>query len=347
MMKEAAMNLAELNRVAEAMVAPGRGILAADESSGTIKKRFDSIGVESTADNRRDYRELLFRSSEAMSKYISGVILYDETIRQNAKDGTPLVKVIEKAGSIPGIKVDKGTKPLPFSPGEVITEGLDGLRERLAEYRGLGAKFAKWRAVLDIGEGIPSYAALITNAHALARYAALCQEEGIVPIVEPEVLMDGGHDIDACYPVTEWLLKTVFEQLYYQKVALEGMVLKPNMVIPGKKSTKKASVEEVAEKTVKVLKACVPAAVPGIAFLSGGQSDEEATAHLDAMNRIGGCPWRLTFSYGRALQAAPQKAWSGKSENVAAAQRAFTHRAMMNSMATRGEWKRDLEKKAA
>jgi fructose-bisphosphate aldolase, class I len=347
MMKEAAMNLAELNRVAEAMVAPGRGILAADESSGTIKKRFDSIGVESTADNRRDYRELLFRSSEAMSKCISGVILYDETIRQNAKDGTPLVKVIEKAGSIPGIKVDKGTKPLPFSPGEVITEGLDGLRERLAEYRGLGAKFAKWRAVLDIGEGIPSYAALITNAHALARYAALCQEEGIVPIVEPEVLMDGGHDIDACYPVTEWLLKTVFEQLYYQKVALEGMVLKPNMVIPGKKSTKKASVEEVAEKTVKVLKACVPAAVPGIAFLSGGQSDEEATAHLDAMNRIGGCPWRLTFSYGRALQAAPQKAWSGKSENVAAAQRAFTHRAMMNSMATRGEWKRDLEKKAA
>jgi fructose-bisphosphate aldolase, class I len=347
MTKEAAMNLAELNKVAEAMVAPGRGILAADESSGTIKKRFDSIGVESTADNRRDYRELLFRSSEAMSKCISGVILYDETIRQNAKDGTPLVKVIEKAGSIPGIKVDKGTKPLPFSPGELITEGLDGLRERLAEYRGLGAKFAKWRAVLDIGEGIPSYAALITNAHVLARYAALCQEEGIVPIVEPEVLMDGGHDIDACYPVTEWLLKTVFEQLYYQKVALEGMVLKPNMVIPGKKSTKKASVEEVAEKTVKVLKACVPAAVPGIAFLSGGQSDEEATAHLDAMNRIGGCPWRLTFSYGRALQAAPQKAWSGKSENVAAAQRAFTHRAMMNSMATRGEWKRDLEKKAA
>src|SRR6266446_3537228 len=328
-------------------VAPGRGILAADESSGTIKKRFDAIGVESTAESRRDYRELLFRSSEAMSKYISGVILYDETIRQNAKDGTPLVKVIENAGAIPGIKVDKGTKPLPFAPGELITEGLDGLRERLVEYRGLGAKFAKWRAVIDIGPGIPSYAAIMTNAHALARYAALCQDEGIVPIVEPEVLMDGDHDAERCYVITEWMLKTVFEQLYYQKVALEGMVLKPNMVVAGKKSKTRAGVDEVAEKTVKVLKACVPAAIPGIAFLSGGQSDEEATAHLDAINRIGGLPWRLTFSYGRALQAAPQKAWSGRSENVAAAQRAFTHRAMMNSLATRGQWKQDLEKKAA
>jgi fructose-bisphosphate aldolase, class I len=341
------MNLAELNKVAEAMVAPGRGILAADESSGTIKKRFDAIGTESTPDSRRDYRELLFRSSDAMSKFISGVILYDETIRQNARDGTPLVKVIEKVGVLPGIKVDKGTKPLPFSPGEVITEGLDGLRERLVEYRGLGAKFAKWRAVIDIGPKIPSYCAIITNAHALARYAALCQEEGIVPIVEPEVLMDGEHDIDACYMVTEWLLKTVFEQLYYQKVALEGMVLKPNMVIAGKKAKNRAGVDEVAEKTVKVLKACVPAAVPGIAFLSGGQSDEEATAHLDAMNRIGGVPWKLTFSYGRALQAAPQKAWSGRSENVAAAQRAFSHRAMMNGLAVLGQWKQDLEKKAA
>jgi fructose-bisphosphate aldolase class I len=341
------MNLVELNKVAEAMVAPGRGILAADESSGTIKKRFDTIGVESTPDSRRDYRELMFRASEAMSKYISGVILYDETIRQNAKDGTPLVKVIEKSGSIPGIKVDKGTKPLPFCPGEVITEGLDGLRERLVEYRGLGAKFAKWRAVIDIGPKIPSYDAIMTNAHALARYAALCQEGDIVPIVEPEVLMDGDHDADTCYQVTEWVLKTVFEQLYYQKVALEGMVLKPNMVIAGKKAKNRAGVEEVAEKTVKVLKACVPAAVPGIAFLSGGQSDEEATAHLDAMNRIGGLPWRLTFSYGRALQAAPQKAWAGKGENVAAAQRAFTHRAMMNSLATGGQWKQDLEKKAA
>src|SRR5947209_2733722 len=332
-MEEVAMNLAELNKVAQAMVAPGRGILAADESSGTIKKRFDAIGADCTADNRRDYRELLFRSSEAMSKYISGVILYDETIRQNAKDGTPLVKVIEKAGAIPGIKVDKGTKPLPFSPGEVITEGLDGLRERLAEYRGLGAKFAKWRAVIDIGDGIPTYAAIITNAHALARYAALCQEEGIVPIVEPEVLMDGEHDADRCYLITEWLLKTVFEQLYYQKVALEGMVLKPNMVVAGKKAKNRAGVDEVAEKTVKLLKACVPAAVPGIAFLPGGQSDEEATAHLDAMNRVRGLPWRLTFSYGRALQAA--------------AQRAFTHRAMMNGLASLGQWKHDLEKKAA
>ena len=341
------MNLAELNKVAQTMVAPGRGILAADESSPTIKKRFDAIGAECTADSRRDYRELLFRASEAMSKCISGVILYDETIRQSAEDGTPLVKLIEKAGAIPGIKVDKGTKPLPFSPGELITEGLDGLRERLVEYRGLGARFAKWRAVIDIGEGIPSYAAIITNAHALARYAALCQDVDIVPIVEPEVLMDGDHDIDRCYVVSEWLLKTVFEQLYYQKVALEGIVLKPNMAIAGKKARNRAGVEEVATKTVKLLKAGVPAAVPGIAFLSGGQSDEEATAHLDAMNRIGGFPWRLTFSYGRALQAAPQKAWSGKSENVAAAQRAFTHRAMMNSLAAMGQWKQDLEMKAA
>ena len=294
------MNLAELNRVAEAMVAPGRGILAADESTGTITKRFDSIGVESSADSRRDYRELLFRSNDAMSKYISGVILYDETIRQNAKDGTPLVKVIEKAGSLPGIKVDKGIKPLPFCPGEVVTEGLDGLRERLVEYRGLGAKFAKWRAVIDIGPNMPSYNAIMTNAQALARYAALCQEQEIVPIVEPEVLMDGDHDADRCALITEW-----------------------------------------------VLKACVPAAVPGIAFLSGGQSDEEATAHLDAMNKNGALPWRLTFSYGRALQAAPQKTWSGRSENVAAAQRAFAHRAMMNGLAALGQWRSELERKAA
>jgi fructose-bisphosphate aldolase class I len=341
------MKLAELNKVANAMVAPGRGILAADESSGTIKKRFDQIGIESTADSRRDYRELMFRSTEGMSKYISGVILYDETIRQNAKDGTPLVKVIEKAGSLPGIKVDKGVQPLAMCPNEVITEGLDGLRQRLIEYRGLGAKFAKWRAVIDIGEDIPSYACIMTNAHALARYAALCQDEGIVPIVEPEVLMDGDHDIDRCQAVTEWTLKTVFEQLYDQRVALEGMVLKPNMVIAGKKCSKQASVDEVAEKTVKVLKARVPAAVPGIAFLSGGQSDADATAHLDAMNKIGGLPWKLTFSYGRALQAAPQKAWSGKLENVAAAQRAFAHRAMMNGLASLGQWKQDLEKKAA
>ncbi len=341
------MNLTELNKVAEAMTAPGRGILAADESTGTIKKRFDAIGVPSTADSRRDYREMLFRTTEAMSKYISGVILYDETIRQNAKDGTPLVKLIEKAGSLPGIKVDKGTKPLSFCPGEVITEGLDGLRERLVEYRGLGAKFAKWRAVIDIGPAIPSYECISANAHALARYAALCQEEDIVPIVEPEVLMDGDHAIDRCYKITEWTLKTVFEQLYYARVKLEGMVLKPNMVVPGKKSGKQVSVDEVAEKTVRMLKECVPAAVPGIAFLSGGQSDEEATAHLDAMHRMGPLPWRLSFSYGRALQHAPQQAWSGKPENVAAAQRAFSHRAMMNGLASLGQWRADLERKAA
>jgi fructose-bisphosphate aldolase, class I len=343
------MNLAELNKVATAMVASGRGILAADESSGTIKKRFDAIGVESTADSRRDYRELLFRAADAMKNHISGVILYDETIRQAAKDGTPLVKVIEKAGSLPGIKVDKGTKPLPYCPGEVVTEGLDGLRERLAEYRGLGAKFAKWRAVIDIGAGIPTWTCVKANTHALARYAALCQEEGIVPIVEPEVLMDGGHDIDTCYSITEWVLRAVYNELYEARVPLEGTVLKPNMVIPGKKSAKRASVEEVAEKTVKVLKACVPATVPGIAFLSGGQSDEEATAHLDAINRIGDLPWSVTFSYGRALQAAPQKAWSGKPENVAAAQRAFAHRARMNGLAAKGEWTAALEneKKAA
>ncbi|MGA8818226.1 MAG: class I fructose-bisphosphate aldolase [Xanthobacteraceae bacterium] len=341
------MNLAELNKVAEAMVKPGRGILAADESTGTIGKRFEAIGVPSTPDTRRDYREMMFRTAEAMSKYISGVILYDETIRQNAKDGTPLVKLIEKAGTLPGIKVDKGTKPLPNCPGEVVTEGLDGLRERLAEYRGLGAKFAKWRAVIDIGNGIPSYECINANAHALARYAALCQDEGIVPIVEPEVLMDGDHDIDRCYKITEWTLKTVFEQLYYARVALEGMVLKPNMAIAGKKSQKQAGVEEVAVKTVRLLKSCVPAAVPGIAFLSGGQSDEDATAHLDAMNRMGPLPWRLSFSYGRALQHSPQKTWSGKTENVAAAQRAFNHRAMMNGLATLGQWKADLERKAA
>jgi fructose-bisphosphate aldolase, class I len=341
------MNLAELNKVAEAMVAPGRGILAADESTGTIKKRFDSIGVESTADTRRDYRELLFRSSEAMSKYISGVILYDETIWQKAKDGTPLVQIISAAGSLPGIKVDEGTKPLPNCPGELITIGLDKLSDRLPKYYEQGARFAKWRAVIDIGPSIPSYACIHTNAHALARYAALCQSAQIVPIVEPEVLMDGDHDIDRCYEVTQFVLKETFQELYYQRVALEGMVLKPNMVVPGKKCAKQASVESVAEKTIKLLKTCVPGAVPGIAFLSGGQSDEEATAHLDAMNKMGPLPWRLTFSYGRALQAAPQKTWSGKNENVAAAQRAFNHRARMNGLAALGQWKADLEKRAA
>jgi fructose-bisphosphate aldolase class I len=341
------MNLAELNKVARAMVAPGKGLLAADESSGTIKKRFDAIKVESTEDNRRDYRELLFRCTEAMKNYISGVILYDETIWQKAKDGTPLVKLIEQSGTIPGIKVDEGTKPLPECPGELITIGLDKLADRLTKYYEQGARFAKWRAVIDIGAGIPTWNCVHANAQALARYAALCQAAQIVPIVEPEVLMDGDHDIDRCYHVTEWTLKEVFQELYFARVALEGMILKPNMAIAGKKSSKKALVEEVAEKTVRLLKNCVPAAVPGVAFLSGGQSDEEATAHLDAMNKIGGLPWKLSFSYGRALQAAPQKAWSGKSENVAAAQRAFAHRAQMNGLASLGKWKADLERKAA
>jgi fructose-bisphosphate aldolase class I len=342
------MNLADLNKVALAMVAPGKGILAADESSGTIKKRFDAINVASTEESRRDYREMLFCSSEAMTQYISGVILYDETIWQNAKDGTPLIKIIEQSGAIPGIKVDEGTQALANCPGELVTVGLDKLAERLKKYYEAGARFAKWRAVIDInGDNIPSMTAIHVNAHALARYAALCQAAQIVPIVEPEVLMDGDHDIDRCFEVTTRVLNKTFQELRIQRVALEGMVLKPNMVVPGKKSKKQASVEEVAEKTIRLLKACVPAAVPGIAFLSGGQSDEDATAHLSAMNRIGGLPWRLTFSYGRALQAAPQKAWSGKDENVSAGQRAFIHRARMNSLATRGEWKADLEQKAA
>jgi fructose-bisphosphate aldolase class I len=351
------MNLADLNKVAVAMVAPGKGLLAADESTGTIKKRFDAIGVASTEQTRRDYREMLFRSTEAMSRCISGVILYDETIWQDGKDGTALIKIIEQAGAIPGIKVDEGTQALPECPGELVTAGLDKLAERLKKYYDRGARFAKWRAVIDIGHGtdgrgtggrkIPTMTAVHVNAHALARYAALCQAAQIVPIVEPEVLMDGDHDIDRCYEVTQRVLNKTFQELRVQRVALEGMILKPNMAISGKKSPKQASVEEVAEKTVRMLKACVPAAVPGIAFLSGGQSDEDATAHLDAMNRIGGLPWPLTFSYGRALQAAPQKAWSGRPENVAAGQRAFTHRAKMNSLATRGEWKADLEKKAA
>lgn len=339
------MDLAELNRVANAMVAPGRGVLAADESAATVKKRFEVIGVECTEENRRDYRELLFRSKGMAN--ISGVILFDETIRQNAKDGTPLVKIIEQAGALPGIKVDKGVKPLPFSPGEVVTEGLDGLRERLIEYRGLGAKFCKWRAVIEIGPGIPSYNCIHANTHALARYAALCQDENLVPIVEPEVLMDGEHDIDRCYEVTEFALKMLYQELYHARVKLEGTVLKPNMVVPGKKSAKQASVDEVAEKTLRVLKECVPASVPGIAFLSGGQSDLDATARLNAINKMGPLPWKVSFSYSRALQAAPQKAWSGKSDNVGAAQAAFTHRAAMNGLASKGKWSPDLEKQAA
>jgi fructose-bisphosphate aldolase, class I len=337
------MNLFDLNKVAQALVVPGKGILAADESSGTIKKRFDAINVESTEQTRRDYREMLFRAKEAMSNCISGVILYDETIWQKAADGTPLVKLIEQAGSIPGIKVDEGTQPLPNCPDEFITAGLDRLGARLADYYKQGARFAKWRAVIDIGKDIPSMTAIHTNAHALARYAALCQTAQIVPIVEPEVLMDGDHDIDRCYEVTMRVLNKTFQELRTQRVALEGMILKPNMAVSGKKSLRQASVEEVADKTIRLLKSCVPAAVPGIAFLSGGQSDEDATAHLDAMNRIGGLPWKLTFSYGRALQSAPQQAWSGRTENIAAGQQAFTHRARMNSLASKGQWSVTLE----
>jgi len=342
------MNLAELNRIACAMTAKGKGILAADESTGTIKKRFDAIGVENNENNRRDYRELMFRTDAAMKTNISGVILYDETIRQKAKDGTPLVKIIADSGAVPGIKVDAGAKPLAACPGETVTEGLDGLRERLVEYHKLGARFAKWRAVIDINEaGAPSYACVTANTQALARYAALCQENGIVPIVEPEVLMDGGHDMERCAEVTEWVLKQLYSDLYTARVALEGTILKPNMVIPGKKSAQHVSVDDVARETLKVLKRCVPAAVPGIAFLSGGQSDVDATAHLNAMNALGPLPWALTFSYGRALQAAPQKAWAGKAENVAKAQAAFAHRARMNGLAAMGEWSANLEKQAA
>jgi fructose-bisphosphate aldolase class I len=340
-----------LEDIAAKMVAPGKGILAADESNNTIKKRFDTIGLTSTEESRRDYREMLFRADEAMRGCISGVILYDETIRQKAKDGTPLTELIAKSGAVPGIKVDKGAWRLALAQGETVTEGLDNLRDRLTEYYGLGARFAKWRGVYDIaGRGTPSHNCVNANAHALARYAALCQEANIVPIVEPEVLMDGpvaAHDIDTCYRITEWVLKTVFEQLNYAAVKLEGIVLKPNMVIPGKNAEKKASAGEVAEKTVKVLKNCVPPAVPGIAFLSGGQSDVEATEHLSLMNAMGPLPWPLTFSYGRALQAAAIKAWGGKPENVAAGQRAFAHRARMNGLAARGAWSQAEEKKAA
>lgn len=337
-----------LEDIAIALVASGKGILAADESSGTIKKRFDSINLASTEETRRDYREMLFRADDAMKNYISGVILYDETIRQKAKDGTPLTDIIRNAGSIPGIKVDAGAKPLAGFPGETITEGLDGLRERLNEYHGLGARFAKWRGVISISDALPTLGAVRQNAQALARYAALCQEAGIVPIVEPEVLMDGkpgDHSIDRCYEVTELVLKTVFAELYDARVKLEGMILKPNMVLDGK-NARKASVEEVAEKTVRCFLNTVPAAVPGIAFLSGGQTGEEATAHLSAMNEAYDMPWKMTFSYGRALQAAALEAWGGKPENVAAGQRAFTHRARMNGLAATGGWKKELEQAA-
>jgi fructose-bisphosphate aldolase class I len=332
-----------LDDIARAMVAEGKGILAADESSGTIKKRFDSINAESTADNRRDYREMLFRADDAMKKYISGVILFDETLRQSASDGTPLVDVIRNTGALAGIKVDTGAKPLAGSPEEKVTEGLDGLRERFAEYYELGARFTKWRAVITITDTHPSRACIEANAHALARYAALAQEAGIVPIVEPEVLMDGSHTIERCSEVTEWALARVYAQLYEQGVRLEGTILKPNMVLSGSECASQAGIEQVAEQTVHCLKRTVPAAVPGICFLSGGQSDELATAHLSAMNAMFDMPWRLSFSYGRALQAAPLKAWAGRAENVKSAQAAFAHRARMNGLATSGAWSKGLE----
>lgn len=338
-----------LKDIAHSMVLPGQGILAADESTGTIKKRFDSIGVKSTEETRRDYREMLFRANDAMNNYISGVILYDETLRQSAKDGTPLVELIKKAGAVPGIKVDMGAKPLAGFNGETVTEGLDGLRDRLAEYYELGARFAKWRGVISIAQNLPSKTAISANAHALARYAALCQEAGIVPIVEPEVLMDGPeatHDINRCFQVTLDTLKVTFDCLQDLNVDLEGIILKPNMIVPGQKCAKQADVSEVAEKTVLCLKTAVPDAVPGIAFLSGGQSEEQASAHLSAMNAIGDLPWALTFSYGRALQAAALKAWGGRDENVAAGQRAFTHRARMNGLAAVGSWTQTHEKAA-
>ncbi|MDR6103186.1 fructose-bisphosphate aldolase class I [Agrobacterium larrymoorei] len=337
-----------LQDIAQKMMSKGKGLLAADESTGTIKKRFDTIGLESTETSRRDYREMLFRTEEAMTKCISGVILYEETLFQKAADGTPFVEIIKAAGAVPGIKVDKGAKPQAFFPGETVTEGLDGLADRLKTYYEAGARFAKWRGVIAIGDGLPTWGSIKANAQALARYAALCQQAGIVPIVEPEVLMDGKpgtHSIDRCAEVTEWVLRTVFTDLYDARVDLEGMILKPNMVIDGK-NARKAGAEEVAEKTVKVLKATVPSAVPGIAFLSGGQSSEEATAHLSAINASYDLPWSVTFSYGRALQETALHAWGGKQENVAAGQRAFRHRAEMNSLAARGNWKQELEKAA-
>ena len=338
--------MSELAKVAQAMVARGKGILAADESTGTIGKRFQSINVENTEENRRAYRDLLF-SAKGVGEHVSGVILYDETLRQKSANGTPFPEMLGKLGILPGIKVDGGTKDMALCPGETITEGLDGLAKRCAEYVKLGAKFAKWRAVITIGADIPSSACIIANAHALARYGAICQAEGLVPIIEPEVLMDGDHTIERCEIATEATLREVFAALAAQRVAPEHMVLKPSMVISGKSCTRQAGVDEVAERTLRLLKRCVPAAVPGIAFLSGGQSDELATAHLDAMNRLGGGPWTLSFSYGRALQQPALKAWRGSAANVGAAQAALLHRANMNGLAAMGQYRAELEKKAA
>jgi fructose-bisphosphate aldolase class I len=332
----------ELEDTARALVAEGKGILAADESDGTIKKRFDSIGVESTEENRRAYRQLLF-ATEGAEEFISGVILFDETMRQSGEDGMPFPKLLESPGIIPGIKVDKGAKPLAGAEGETVTEGLDGLRDRLNEYRELGARFTKWRAVISIGEGIPSEYCLWVNAHALARFAALSQEAGLVPIVEPEVLMDGDHTIERSFEVTSRTLHAVFTELRDQRVAPEGMLLKPNMVLAGYDSGRQASPEEVAEWTVRCLRRHVPAAVPGIVFLSGGQTDEDATANLNAMNAIGPHPWELSFSYGRALQAPALKAWRGDPANVEEAQKAFYRRAKFNGAARSGSYAPEME----
>ena len=340
------MNRTELARIANAMVAKNKGILAADESTSTIKKRFDAIKLESTEEHRRLYRELLFTAPGA-AESISGVILYDETIRQKTKDGTPFPEYLTQLGVIPGIKVDTGAKPLAGFPNETITEGLDGLRERFVEYYKLGARFAKWRAVIDIADGIPTPFAIDANAHALARYAALAQENGIVPIVEPEVLMDGGHSIERCEDVTNATLSAVFEALAAHKIYLEGMILKPNMIISGKKAANRASPEVVAEATVRCLKRHVPPAVPGIAFLSGGQSSTEATLHLSLMNKLGPLPWNLTFSYGRALQDDALKVWGGATANFGAGQKAFAKRARLNGLATTGRYTSDQESQAA
>jgi fructose-bisphosphate aldolase class I len=337
--------MTELETTARALVAEGKGILAADESDATIKKRFDSIGVESTEETRRAYRDLLF-TTEGVEEFISGVILYDETIRQSGADGTPFPKLLASKGIIPGIKVDKGAKPLALAEGETITEGLDDLRDRREEYRGLGARFAKWRATYSIGDDRPSEYCVWTNAHALARYAALCQEAGLVPIVEPEVLMDGAHSIDESRKATGRVLQAVYTELHDQRVDLRGTLLKPNMVLSGYQAPNRAGVDRVADATLDVLYRHVPAAVPGIVFLSGGQTDEDATAHLNAMNKRGPHPWQLSFSYGRALQAPALKAWVGKPENVEAAQRAFYHRAKLNGAARSGMYAPEMEREA-
>jgi fructose-bisphosphate aldolase class I len=338
--------MASLNAIAKKLVASGKGILAADESEGTIAKRFALIGLPVTLETRRDYREMLFRSTDAMRDYISGVILTEETLEQKAKDGTPFRQLFEETDVIPGIKVDRGAFPMPGSKDEKITEGLDGLRQRLAHYAKLGAGFAKWRGVIAITNYAPSRNGIRANAHVLARYAMLCQEAGIVPVVEPEVLADGepgDHSIQRCEEVTGETLEAVFKELRLAGVDLSGMLLKPNMVTPGVRSRDRVSVEEVAQRTVDTLRQFVPAAVPGIAFLSGGQSDEEATAHLSAMNQIAGLPWALTFSYGRALQTSALVTWNGEEGNVPAAQRAFTHRAKMNALAALGQYKPELD----